>query len=317
MLATRFLLSGLAMVVGLSLAMGQTTPPGGENYFGTAANQQFSPGSIFTPPNAAPPAPPPITIPANPPAGLGPDGGLLQPAPLPAPPPKIWSGGGEIGVNGASGNANLFNFRLGWNAQRKTESNIFTTDFLYNYARADNLVSVNQAILNARDEILFAGSPWSIFGATVFEYDELRLYDIRAGLYAGVGYTVVDDQTKTLKLRAGAGSVYETATRDPKDPQGRPLPRPDSRWVPELVFGYDFKYVLNERSSFLSILDYFPRVDDFTHYRLRVRAGYEYVLDPATGTVLRLGLQNRFDSEPGVNTKRNDLTYFATLGFKF
>ena len=34
------------------------------------------------------------------------------------------------------------------------------------------------------------------------------------------------------------------------------------------------------------------------------------------GIVLRLGVQNRYDSDPGL-AKRNDLTYFATLGFGF
>jgi hypothetical protein len=261
-------------------------------------NQQFAPGSIYAPPNSNVPV-----------LGAGADGGLLAPAPLPEPPPKIWSGSGEAGFNGATGNSELFNLRLGWNAKRQTESNILTTDFVYTYTRTEGLTSTNQAILNARDEILFGASPWSVFASSLLEYDELRAYDLRAGFYGGVGYTVVDDKTMTFKLRGGAGAVYETSTRS-----GSTL---DSRWVPELILGYDFRYALNDRSSFLSVMDYYPRVDDLNNFRLRIRGGYEYVLDPDTGTVLRLGLQNRYDSDPGLNSKKNDLTYFATLGFKF
>ena len=44
--------------------------------------------------------------------------------------------------------------------------------------------------------------------------------------------------------------------------------------------------------------------------------GYENVLDPRNGVVLRVGVQDRFDSDPG-NAKRNDVTYFMTLGVKF
>ncbi len=49
---------------------------------------------------------------------------------------------------------------------------------------------------------------------------------------------------------------------------------------------------------------------------MRARAAYEYILDPEMGMILRLGAQDRYDSNPG-NAKRNDLTYFATWGLKF
>ena len=50
--------------------------------------------------------------------------------------------------------------------------------------------------------------------------------------------------------------------------------------------------------------------------RVRARAGYEITLDPDHGMVLRLGVQDRYDSSPGP-AKRNDVNYFVTLLFKF
>ncbi|MGL6074032.1 MAG: DUF481 domain-containing protein [Fimbriiglobus sp.] len=245
------------------------------------------------------------TVPATP-IGAGADGGLFNSLPpTPPPPPPIWSGSTELGLNGASGNANLFNFRFGINAERKVTDNIFTTDFLYTYTENEGVTTVQQALWNARDEILFAGTPWSLFGAINLEYDELRAYNFRVGLYAGVGYLVVDNETTTFKLRAGAGAVRELGTGNLED-----------RWVPEMVFGYDFKYKISDRGSFLSVMDLYPRIDDFSQFRLRVRLGYEHILDPERGLILRTGLQNRYDSDPG-NAKRNDLTYFVTLGMKF
>jgi hypothetical protein len=156
-------------------------------------------------------------------------------------------------------------------------------------------------------------------------------------VYAGVGYTVVNTDDLTFKLRAGAGAVRElgsttTVTEAVLDPAtglpaldpltGRPLTREvidrtRDRWVPELVFGNDFRWAWNDRSSFLSVVDYYPRVDNFTQFRVRARAAYEYVLDPATNMIVRFGVQDRYDSSPGRNSKRNDLTYFATFGVKF
>lgn len=141
--------------------------------------------------------------------GANADSGLLPPS---APPPKVWSGSAEAGLNGASGNADLFNLRAKFLAQRKTSDNIFSTDFLYTYTQQNKITTVQQAILNTRDQILFAGSPWSLFDAGQLEYDELRAYKFRIGIYAGVGYTVIDDDTTTFKLRAGAGATREVGS---------------------------------------------------------------------------------------------------------
>jgi putative salt-induced outer membrane protein YdiY len=230
-------------------------------------------------------------------------GGLFPPADA----PKIWSGGGEIGTNGASGNTDLFAFRAGLNAKRKTTDNLLVADFLYTYANLNSVLTQNQALFNARDEILFAGTPWSLFASTNIEYDELRAYRIRVGIYGGVGYQVIDNDTTNWRLRAGAGAVREIAGY---------ARGPASRWVPELVFGTDYSYKFDDRQSFEFTLDYYPRVDDFSRFRLRARAAYQIILDKENGIALRLGAQDRYDSDPGP-ARRNDLTYFATLGFKF
>jgi len=223
-------------------------------------------------------------------------------------PPKIWSGGGEFGLNGASGNTELFNLRAGLNAQRKTDDNLFTASLLYTYANQMNVLTQNQMLFNARDEILFTGGPWSVFASSNIEYDELRLYQFLVGTYAGVGYQFIDNAKTNWRGRAGAGAVYEFA----RESSGVP-----SRWVPELLFGTDFNHKFDDRQSFESTVEYYPRVDNFSQYRLRARAAYAIILDKDLGIALRLGMQNRFDSNPGPGFRQNDLTYFATLGFSF
>jgi putative salt-induced outer membrane protein YdiY len=222
-------------------------------------------------------------------------------------PPKIWSGGGEVGLNGAEGNSKLFNLRAGFNAKRKTTDNLLVTDFLYSYAEQNSLLTQNQMLFNARDEILFAGTPWSAFAATNIEYDQLRSYRFRVGLYGGVGYQLVDNEKMNWRVRAGAGAVYEIAGY---------TGGPDSRWVPEMLLGTDFSYKFDDRQSFESVVDYFPRIDDWSQFRLRARVAYAIILDKEMGITLRLGAQNRYDSSPGT-ANANDLTYFATLGFSF
>ena len=220
-----------------------------------------------------------------------------------SPPRKIWTGSVEAGLNGQSGNTDVVNIRSGFTAQRKTEDNLLVANFLYSLAKQEGLTTQNQALLTARDEILFAGTPWSLFGQTNVEWDEFRAYDLLVGIYAGIGYTVLDDETTFFKLRSGVGAV-------------RRFGGPDDKWIPEALSGFDLNHKFSDRQSFLSSLDYYPRLDKIGQYRVRARAAYEIMVDPATGTALRFGAQSRYDSDPGP-AKRHDLNYFASLVFNF
>jgi hypothetical protein len=269
---------------------------------GTPLAETFTPDTLFPKTPAPPPAPPPVGS-DNPEIDLG--DGLLPGDGPPPPPPKIWAGGADLGLNGATGNSELLNIRANWNVRRRTDRNAFTSDLQYVYSNQNDSLNTHQALLNSRSELLFPDSRWSPFAAAQVEFDQLRAYRFRVGAYGGVGYTVYDTPDLVLKLRAGAGATRELGVDGNED-----------RWVPELLFGYDFRYRMNDRSTFVSILDVYPRLPDVRQWRARARAAYEYVLDPATGTVIRFGVQDRYDSDPG-NAKRNDLNYFVTFGFKF
>ncbi|MCZ2340864.1 MAG: DUF481 domain-containing protein [Bacteroidales bacterium] len=317
-----FLVLVLVLVIVMmpqALSQGISPPPGWSEYVGPAENQPFTPSTVFPKPLVRPQAKPkPAELEHNsapeddiPHIGAGADGGLFQSLPIPVPSlpklPKPWTGGAEFGLTGATGNTELLTFRGGWNLNRKTEWSTFYSDLLYTYSTQNSSLNANQALFNARGELPFPNRPYAGFSATQLEYDELRAYRFRVGTYLGTSYTLFDDSDKTTKFRAGAGATREIGVGGPRD-----------RWVPELVFGYDFRYLINDRTAFLSVSDIYPRLgDQFGQYRIRARAAFEFVIDPESGTVLRLGLQDRYDSSPGNSTVRNDLTYFTTLGIKF
>lgn len=229
----------------------------------------------------------------------------LLPIPKPPPPPKLWSGTVDVGLNGAVGNSQMLNLRGGWNVRRKTDWNSFTTDFQYVYSEWNRSLSTHQALYNVRDEFLIPDSRLSPFAALQLEYDQLRVYRFRVGVYGGSSYRVIDDETVTLRFRSGAGATRELGS------DGQP-----ARWLAEFLFGYDFRYRWNDRSTFVSILDLYPRVEDPRRFRARVRLAYEYVFEPSLGAVFRVGIQDRYDSDPGP-ALRNDLTYFTSVGVKF
>lgn len=279
--------------------------PGGKDYFGPPLNATFDARTAFPelPPavreaeRANQPPPQPIVLS---------DGTVLPPPPLPPGPQKLWHGGFEFGLNGSQGNADVLNLRFGANIDRKAESNRFHADLLYTITRESGNTQQNQAILNARDEHLLGDSAWGLFTALQLEYDQFRDYDFVIGTYAGTSYRWIRTPRTFCSTRAGAGALRQLA-------QNRETP---PRWVPEALFGGDFNHRFTDRQAWVSSLDIYPNLSQLGNYRLRVRAAYEIVLDPTHGMILRLGVQDRYDSSPGI-AKRNDLNYFTTLLFRF
>lgn len=272
-------------------------PVAGRASSGTPLAETFTPDALFPKKPSPPPPPPPLKE-------EPPEDGLL-PIPKLPPPPKLWSGTADVGLNGAVGNSQLFNLRGGWNVRRKTENNALTSDFQYVYSEQSSVLKTHQALFNTRDELLFPESRWSPFAALQLEYDQLRAYRFRVGVYGGSSYRVVDNEVVALRVRAGIGATRELGS------EGWP-----DRWVAEFVLGYDFRYKWNDRSTFVSIFDVYPRVEAPWMFRARLRMAYEYIIDPDLGAVIRFGIQDRYDSDPGP-AQRNDLTYFTSLGIKF
>jgi hypothetical protein len=77
-----------------------------------------------------------------------------------------------------------------------------------------------------------------------------------------------------------------------------------------------FAYRFNDRQSFVATVDYYPDLSRASRFRIRARAAYQVVIDPASGMALRLGVQERYDSNSGT-AQPNDFNYYAALGFNF
>ncbi|MEI7687147.1 MAG: DUF481 domain-containing protein [Planctomycetota bacterium] len=246
--------------------------------------------------------------------------GAIEPAPIPlavAPTPpedmpfyewlmpekKYWSGGVELGVNGADGNSNTFNLRFATNAKYENERNIFKTDFLYGYANANGEDTQNRFIWRGRYERLYPNSPWSHFISTEVEHDEFTNFDIRISGHAGCAYMFIKNDNSMVKGRLGFGGSQKFGG-------------PDTAFRPELDFGVDFDHKLNDRSKISGTADYFPSVLDLDTYRLEVRLAYEVIIDPTYNLTLKTGLLDRYDSQPA-GKRPNDISYFATLLWKF
>jgi len=213
-----------------------------------------------------------------------------------------WSASYELGVNGSEGNAKSFNLSTGFDLERTANRRLNKVSFKYANASNDSILVRDFALLRGRSEYLFDDSPWSLFTEGLLEYDRFQAFDFRMTFASGVGYRLIENDTTLLKSRVGLGTSREFGG-------------PNDEWKPELLLGMDFKHQLNDRQKLYCTVDYYPNWTDFADFRLIADAGWEFVLDEASHTSLKIGLVDRYDSTPE-GRKANDLNYSVLLLWK-
>lgn len=213
-----------------------------------------------------------------------------------------WEGGAEIGISGTNGNSESASFRAGVNLKRKLKIHETTFDLTYVNTSANGTETQNNAIQNFGYERNFDETRWSFFAKEFAEYDEFKAFDVRIALNAGLGYKFIDTEATKLKGRYGAGTSHE-------------IGGPNDDWVPELVYGADFKRQLTKRQKLEIKVDYFPEWGNFRNYRTVSSLGWEVLLDEEHNLNLKLSINDRYDSTPN-GRKPNDINYALLLLWK-
>jgi putative salt-induced outer membrane protein YdiY len=231
------------------------------------------------------------------------------PPPPPAPDPdsffKGWKGLIEGGVNGASGNTEELSARFGIGATRETSKMKTALSLSYNYGTNDGEKSKDNGRFDARNDWLPQGdSKWRPFVQGAVEYDTFQDWDWRASGYAGLGYELIKTDKILLLPRFGIGASKEFGGED-------------NKIHPEALLGADFAWTIDDRSKFFISADTYWLLDELPAYRAFIKAGYEIVMDEKTGMLLKLGIEDRYDSTPGEGKNRNDLNYFALIAIPF
>jgi putative salt-induced outer membrane protein YdiY len=228
---------------------------------------------------------------------------ILEPAPKPCPPKKLWEGSIELGVNGAEGNSESFNLRFLVNAKRTTDWTVLTLNTRYTNNSTNNVTTVDRLFFEGRNEWLLKDTPWSLYVHETTEYDEFRPFDLRLTADAGIGYEFLKTDLTSLKGRVGPGVSHE-------------IGGPDESYVPEAVLGLTWEQKITARSKLTASADYFPDISDFGEFRVNSQANWEFVLDDVLNLSLKLGVLDRYDSTPN-GVAENDLDYSATILWNF
>ena len=217
-----------------------------------------------------------------------------------------WKHNVDLGLNGASGNTEQVAVRGLVGAQRKTDTLETKWDIQYIFANNDGNKSKSRGEANIFNNWYFgADSKWGFFAQGKLEYDEFQKWQWRASGSVGPSYTFIKNETTTLRGRLGLGGSYDWGKQA------------DEEFHPEADIGVDYAHTFKEGHKAFVTLDYYPSLDEFPAYRIVGQAGYEILLSKESAMTLKLGIQDRYDSTPGLGFKRNDVEYFVTLSFNF
>jgi len=217
-----------------------------------------------------------------------------------------WSRRVELGVNGSDGNSENFNLRAGAEFERVTDRHETLVGLLYSYATSDGDSTKNRLEAQGKSDFLLGpSSPWSVFVQGKFEYDEFQRWKYRTQTFGGLGYAFVKEEWRLVRGRVGSGVQHEFG----KDAR--------NEFIPEGLLGLDVEWKATERTSLFAMAEYYPSFEHAGDYRALARAGLEVLVDPALRMSLRLGVEDRYNSQPGAGKARNDVEYFITLSFAF
>ncbi len=255
---------------------------------------------------ADPDATPPIVQP-TPPGAIVP---IQEPADVPTPSkPRLgwlegWEGSFDLGLSGSEGNTERLSLRTGFSAKRLTDETSTTIDARYFYAKDGGATSDNKFRLDLRNDWLpDEGSRWRPFIQSSLEWDQFQDWDVRLTAHAGLGYEFIKTDTTLFVGRVGLGFAREFGGED-------------HDFHLEGLLGADFEHRISDRQKITATADYFPNLSDFGEFRIVAKAAWEILLDPESNIALKIGVEDRYDSDPG-DAKRNDLDYFATIVIPF
>lgn len=229
------------------------------------------------------------------------------PAPVPPPPAKpdgSWKFALSLGFTGSKNDeTSNWDVRAAAEARRETEVDRTTVSGEYYFKTSDGTETDNNLLVKGLEEFLFKDSRWEGFVLGTYQNDNFQAWEQRIGGYAGPAYRLIEGEPLTLKLRAGAGASYEF---------------PSSDWTPELLFGDELVWTIDDRSKLRQAVEVYPDIDEFGEYRLIFRVDYDIALSEKKDLMATAGVRDEFDSYVETDGgSSNDIKIYVGLKYAF
>ncbi|MDD5704883.1 MAG: DUF481 domain-containing protein [Kiritimatiellae bacterium] len=179
------------------------------------------------------------------------------------------------------------------------ENTVRTTDADGNVTETDETTVENAKVFGNVKKTLTARTFAYVDGSVL--YDDMAQIDYRAIVGPGLGLYLLKNAATALSVEAGVAYVWEEVADLEDD-------------YTALRLAERFEHKLSDTAKVWQSAEYLPQIDEFDNYLMLAEVGVEAALNSTLN--LRLVLQDKYDSQPGDNLERNDLTFIAGVSVK-
>lgn len=215
---------------------------------------------------------------------------------------RKWSYTASADVSGAFGNSENFGAALQFEAQLEGPRDRLTLYAGYKYKETEKLRSEDEQKAGMRYTSFFS-EKMGWFIREELERDFFEGIDFRSTTAGGLTYRFIKEERLSLEGSAGLSYRYESYSDPMQEDDG----------FPGLDFGLNLDWQFADWGKLVTSLSYVPSVDDFGDYLIEHESGIDIPLGTSEGWVMRFGLSNQYNSEPGPGRDNLDTTYFTRL----
>jgi putative salt-induced outer membrane protein len=210
-----------------------------------------------------------------------------------------WTYTVALGASQTEGNTDTRTVRGRMDIDRKTEMDLLKFYASADYAEQDDERTRNEYLGGIKYEHSFRPR-WYWYTRGELEHDEFENLDLRATVAGGVGYYWIKKQEHELKTRVGAGYRHESFDSG----------RTEDDAIADL--GLDYRLDVTTWMQFTQSTTYTPSLEDFGRYLLDFDTALAFPLK-ADEWKIKVGVQNKYNSEPDRGRERLDNLYYANV----
>ena len=220
-----------------------------------------------------------------------------------------WESSVSAGANITRGNSETMLLNGSAVTERKGGKNEFRFSLEGNYGETevtqedgteDTLTNVQNAKGMATYRRLLNERLYAALNAEL-SHDDIADIDYRLIVGPAMGYYFIKSERNSLSGEGGINYIQDKVAGDE-----------DNRFALRLAERSEHK--VGASSKVWQAVEYLPTVDDFGQYLLNAELGAEASM--TTQLSLRVVLQDKYNSEPGVDKDENDLTLIAGVSYK-
>lgn len=192
-----------------------------------------------------------------------------------------------------------------WNVQGDTSrtdaEGAFRLDGAWFYALSNDHDARSSAQLRAMQDWRLPDSGWLVFARTEAQHDNVRQWRWRLAAYAGMGYTLLDDDQWEIIGRGGVGGRYDFGSVN--------------EFTPEVVVGgsaIGWKIAKNQKvvGEWLT----YNSLSGNHFWRVSGKAEWQIQLSETQKTMLKLGVRDEYESQRPAGQDGHDLHYYVGIG---